>query len=129
MLWPLVPAVLTANRRASRVHSYYTRRPMDLPSSRRPIWLVLQVRHFRCPNCACPRKTFAEPLADLLLPRAQRTSRLRESLRELGEEGGGQAGARMSKQQGMACSASTVLRLLRYSPLPNPPPVKVLGGG
>jgi len=100
---------------------------MDLPSSRRPIWLVLQVRHFRCSNCACPRKTFAEPLADLLLPRAQRTSRLRESLRELGEEGGGQAGARMSKQQGMACSASTVLRLLRHSSLPASPPVKVLG--
>jgi hypothetical protein len=34
-------------------------------------------------------------LPHLLLPRAQRTSRLRESLRELGEEGGGQAGARM----------------------------------
>ena len=112
---------------SSRVHSYYTRRPRDLPSSGRPISLVLQVRHFRCPNRACPRKTFAEPLPHLLLPRAQRTSRLRESLRELGEEGGGQAGARMSKQQGMACSASTVLRLLRHGPLPPPPPVKVLG--
>lgn len=89
--------------------------------------MVLQVRHFRCPNRACPRKTFAEPLPHLLLPRAQRTSRLRESLRELGEEGGGQAGARMSKQQGMACSASTVLRLLRHGPLPTPPPVKVVG--
>ena len=100
---------------------------MDLPSSGRPVALVLQIRHFRCPNRACPRKTFAEPLPHLLLPRAQRTSRLRESLRELGEEGGGQAGARMSKQQGMACSASTVLRLLRHSSLPASPPVKVLG--
>jgi len=100
---------------------------MDLPSSGRPISLLLHVRHFRCPNPACPRKTFAEPLPDLLLPRAQRTSRLRESLRKLGEEGGGEAGARMSKQQGMACSPSTVLRLLRHGPLPPPPPVKVLG--
>jgi transposase len=112
---------------SSRVHSYYTRRPMDLPSSGRPILLALQVRHFRCSNRACPRKTFAEPVSHLLLPHAQRTSRLRESLRKLGEEGGGQAGARMSKQQGMACSASTVLRLLRHGPLPTPPPVKVLG--
>jgi transposase len=85
---------------SSRVHSYYTRRPMDLPSSGRPVSLVLQVRHFRCSNCACPRKTFAESLTNLLLPHAQRTSRLRASLRELGEEGGGQAGARMSRAAG-----------------------------
>ena len=100
---------------------------MDLPSSGRAISLRLHVRHFRCLNHTCPRKTFAESLPDLLLPYAQRTSRLRESLRKLGEEGGGEAGARMSKQQGMACSPSTVLRLLRYDPLPTPLPVKVLG--
>lgn len=83
---------------SSRVHSYYTRCPMDLPSSGRPISLHLHVRHFRCFNRTCSRKTFAEPLPDFLLPYAQRTSRLRESLRKLGEEGGGEAGARMSKQ-------------------------------
>lgn len=112
---------------SSKVHSYYTRCPMDLPSSGRAISLHLHVRHFRCLNRTCPRKTFAEPLSDLLLPYAQRTSRLRESLRKLGEEGGGEAGARMSKQQSMACSSSTVLRLLRHGPLPPLLPVKVLG--
>ncbi|HEU5384015.1 MAG TPA: hypothetical protein VFV38_52135 [Ktedonobacteraceae bacterium] len=50
-------------------------------------------------------------MPDLPLPHAQRTSRLRESLQKLGEEGGGEAGARMRKQQGMAWSSSTVLRL------------------
>ena len=112
---------------SSRVHSYYTRCSMDLPSSGRPISLLLHVRHFRCPNRGCQRKTFAESLPDLLLPHAQRTSRLRESLRQFGEEGGGEAGARLSKRQGMACSASTVLRLLRHGPLPPLPAVKVLG--
>jgi transposase len=98
------------------------------PSRGRLVSLVLQVRHFRCPNRVCPRYArLALPLPHLLLPCAQRTSRLRESLRELGEEGGGQAGARISKQQGMARSASTVLRLLRQGPLPTPPPVKALG--
>jgi len=112
---------------SSRVHSYYMRCPMDLPSSGRPITFVLQVRHFRCSNRVCSRKTFAEPLPNFLLPHAQRTSRLQESLRKLGEEIGGEAGARVSLQQGMACSASTVLRLLRHSPLPPPSPIKVVG--
>jgi len=100
---------------------------MDLPSSGRQISLALQVRHFRCSNRACPRKTFAEPLPNFLSPYAQRTSRLRESLRKLGEETGGEAGARLSKQQGMTCSASTVLRLLLHDPLSAPAPTKVVG--
>jgi transposase len=66
-------------------------------------------------------------MPNFLLPHAQRTSRLRESLRKLGEEVGGEAGARLSKQQGMACSASTVLRLLRHGPLSPPLPIKVVG--
>jgi transposase len=112
---------------SSRVHSYYTRSPKDLPSSGRPISLVLWVRHFRCANAVCPRKTFAEPLPTLLLPHAQRTTRLRESLQALGEDIGGEAGARASKRQAMACSADTILRLLRQATLLPPPPVKVLG--
>lgn len=100
---------------------------MDLPSSGRPVALVLWVRHFRCANAVCPRKTFAESLPNLLLPHAQRTTRLRESLQALGEDVGGEAGARASKRQGMACSADTILRLLRQATLPATPPVKVLG--
>lgn len=112
---------------SSQVHSYYTRSPMDLPSSGQPISLLLYVRHFRCSNRQCPRKTFAEPLPDLLLPHAQRTSRLQESLRRLGETAGGEASARVSTQLGMACSPDTVLRLVRHASLPVPPPVMVLG--
>jgi hypothetical protein len=67
------------------------------PSLGRLISLALQVRHFRCSNRACPRKTFAEPLPNFLFPYAQRTFRLRESLRKLGEETGGEAGARHSR--------------------------------
>ena len=112
---------------SSRVHSYYTRSPLDLPSSGRSVSLVLHVRHFRCANALCSRKTFAEPLPNLLLPHAQRTSRLRESLRALGEVVGGEAGARVSKRQGMTCSADTILRLVRHTALPASPPVEVLG--
>jgi transposase len=112
---------------SSRVHSYYTRSPLDLPSSGRRVLLTLRVRHFRCANALCPRKTFAEPLPNLLLPHAQRTTRLRESLQALGEDVGGEAGARASKRQGMPCSADTIVRLVRRAALPTAPPVKVLG--
>jgi transposase len=59
--------------------------------------------------------------------RSSTTVGLRENLRQLGEDGGGEAGARLSKKQAMTCSASTILRLLRHGRLPTPPPVKVLG--
>lgn len=117
----------TCQQPSSRVHSYYTRSPLDLPSSGRPVSLVLHVRHFRCTNVLCTRKTFAEALPNLLLPHAQRTSRLRESLRALGEVVGGQAAAQVSKRLGMTCSADTVLRLVRHTVLPAPLPVEVLG--
>ena len=112
---------------SSRVHSYYTRSPLDLPCSGRPVALVLGVRHFRCANAVCPRKTEASPLPNLLLPHAQRTTRLRGSLQALGEDVGGEAGARASKRQGMACRADTLLRLTKQATLPTTPPVKVLG--
>jgi transposase len=85
---------------SSRVHSYYTRSPKDLPSSGRRVVLILRVRHFRCANALCPRKTFAEPLPNLLLPHAQRTSRLRESLRALGEDESFEAAAHASLPAG-----------------------------
>jgi transposase len=100
---------------------------MDLPSSGRPVSLVLRVRHFRCANAVCPRKTEASPLPNLLLPHAQRTSRVQENLRALGEVVGGEAGARVSKRQGMACSADTVWRLVRRAALPASAAVNVLG--
>ena len=112
---------------SSRVPSYYPRSPKDLPSSGRPVALVLRVRHFRCANAVCPRKTEASPLPNLLLPHAQRTSRLQENLCALGEVEGFEAGAQVSKRQGMACSADMVLRLVRHAALPASPAVKVLG--
>lgn len=112
---------------STRIHSYYTRSPLDLPASGRCVSLILRVRHFRCANALCPRKTFAEPLPGLLLPYAQRTTRLRDSLQALGEDVGGEAAARASKRQGMACSADTIVRLVRRAALPAASPIKVLG--
>lgn len=82
---------------SSHVHSTYTRSPKALPSSGRPVLLLLQVRRFRCANPACRRKTFAEVFPRLIVPRAQRTSAVQNTLRIIGEAMGGRAGARLSQ--------------------------------
>jgi transposase len=112
---------------SSRVHSYYTRAPRDLPFSEQPVRLLLHVRRFRCLNPTCPAATFAERLGAFLLPSAQRTVRLRQALQHLGLARGGAAGARTSQRLHMSASRDTLLRLVRQ--LPNPPVVtpRVLG--
>lgn len=112
---------------SSQVHSTYMRSPQALPSSGRPVRLLLRVRRFRCANPRCRRKTFAEPFPHLLAPRAQRTSSVRDLLRVIGEAMGGEAGARLSQKLAMKCSPATLLRLVRHSPLPSSAHVRVVG--
>jgi transposase len=112
---------------SARVHSSYRRSPMALPSSGRPVRLLIEVRRFRCPNPACGRKTFAEPLPLLVAPHAQRTRAVQDLLRVIGEVVGGEAGARLSHRLALACSPDTLLRLVRRAPLPSSPPVRVVG--
>ena len=96
------------HRNSSQVHSYYIRSPKALPSSGRPVRLLLQVRRFRCPNPTCGRKTFSEPLPLLIAPYAQRTVSVRDLLRAIGEVVGGEAGSRLRRKGGgmrpMTCS-------------------------
>ena len=61
------PTCLTPS---NALHSYYRRHPADLPSLGQAVCLTLSVRRFYCRNGACPRQTFAEPLPELLSPRA-----------------------------------------------------------
>lgn len=68
---------------SSRIHSYYTRRPHDLPMCGLPIRLLLHVRRFRCLNPTCPARTFSERLPLLVTSAAQRTVRLNDALRDL----------------------------------------------
>src|SRR5262249_5993655 len=68
---------------STRVHSYYARRPRDLPVSGQSVRLVLQLRRFRCLTTECPATTFTERLPALVAPTAQRTARLNAALCEL----------------------------------------------
>ena len=112
---------------AEHIHSRYTRTLTDLPSSGQPVRLVIQVRRFFCQNAACPRKTFAQPLATLARPHAQRTVRLQTALQRLGLALGGKAGARLNQHLGMAASPDSLLRLIRQAPLPSRAPARAIG--
>src|SRR5262245_11254282 len=95
---------------STRVHSYYTRRPHDVPICGQPLQLVLHLRRFRCLNPACSAVTFTERLPELIAPSAQRTTRLNELLRGLALAFGGEAGARQSERSAMKASGDTLLR-------------------
>jgi transposase len=112
---------------SARVHSRYTRHLRDLPVIEQPVCLRLHVRRFRCLTPTCARQTFAERLPSLALSYAQRTVRLTETIRVLGSEAGGEAGARMATRLRMPLSGDTVLRVLQSPPAPTPPTPRVLG--
>jgi len=53
---------------SSHIQSRYTRTLRDLPSSGRPIRLIVHVRRFFCKESACAQKIFAERLPELCRP-------------------------------------------------------------
>jgi transposase len=63
----------------------------------------------------------------LLVPRAQRTKRLSEAQQRIGFATSASAGARLSGALAMAVSASTVLRLMHGSPLPQAMAPRAIG--
>jgi transposase len=89
--------------------------------------LRLHVRRFRCLTPTCPRRTFTERLPALAPWHAQRTGRLTDTIRVLGAEAGGEAGARMARRLRMPLSGDTVLRILQRTPAPPRPTPRVLG--
>lgn len=112
---------------STRIHSYYTRRPHDLPVCGLSVRLLLHVRRFRCLNPTCPAATFTERLPELLAPAAQRTNRLNKALRALALAFGGEAGARQSARSAMTASSDTLLRRAHTATPPARPTPRVVG--
>ncbi len=112
---------------SSRVHSYYSRHPADLPIGGQPTRLWLCLKRFRCMNAACPRVTFAETMPDWLTRRSRRTQRLAAALEALACALGGEAGSRQAHRLHMPCSCQTLLRLIRRAPAPPVEPPRVIG--
>ena len=117
----------TCQQPSLRVHSRYCRTARDLPVSEHAIRLLLHVRRFFCDNPACTRRTFAEPLPDLLPFRAQRTRRLTRSLQVVGTALGGKAGARLASKLRMGMSHDTLLRIVLQAEAVSPVTPRVLG--
>lgn len=112
---------------SQRVQSRYSRTLHDLPSSGRPVQLIVQVRRFFCTKSTCAQKIFAERLPELCRPHAQRTLRLQKALSQLGLAAGGQAGTRLGSELGLSGSRDTILRLVRQHRLPDPPKSRIIG--
>jgi transposase len=66
------------------IHSYYRRKPADLPCVGRRVTLLLTVCKFFCRLNSCPRKVFTERLPDLLEPSSRLTIRLRTAVQRMG---------------------------------------------
>jgi hypothetical protein len=92
---------------SERVHGFYQRRLRDLPLGERSVVILLKVRRFVCDARACPRRTFAEPFAQLTCPYARFTTRLDRILERIGLALAGRAGARLAAQLGLGAGRMT----------------------
>lgn len=109
------------------IHSYYRRKPQDLPCAGRPIRLLLTVKKFFCRVSDCPRKIFVERLPDLIAVSSRLTLRLRTAVQEVSLATCGKGGERLAGKLGMPLSDATLLWSLYLLPLPAVGQVEVLG--
>lgn len=101
---------------SSRVHGRYRRLLQDLPVGGRPVLIGVTVRRLKCGNPDCQRRTFAEPLGELVRRHARNTSPLRRMLELLALALAARAGARLASLLGILTCRDTLLRLIRVLP-------------
>lgn len=87
----------------------------------------MRVRRFFCDNTGCDRRTFVEQVPDLTTPYARRTPLLRGVLEKIALALGGRPGARMTRLLAVEVSRTTMLRLARALPVPEPGTIAVVG--
>lgn len=113
--------------RSGRVHSRYERSVSDAAIGGQELLIRLQVRRFFCGNAECPKKTFAEQVSGVTVPHARRTPLLRDILERIALALGGRPGARMTWQLAIEVSRTTLLRLIRALPVPEPGVLSAVG--
>lgn len=105
---------------ARRLHSRYERTLADLPWAGWTVRLELGVRKLFCDNPDCGRRIFTERLPGVVAPWARRTLRLGKRLTTVAVALGGSAGARLSRDLGLAQHAATVDPCGTPAGLPDP---------
>lgn len=115
------------NRNSSRIHSRYARTVADLPWHGIAVKLELRVRRFRSQNSLCTQRIFCERLPRVVAPYARKTVRLNAALELIGFTIGGEAGARLARELGLAVSSDTLLRRLRQSFLEERTKPRIIG--
>lgn len=128
---------VTSNRMSSRcplcstpssaIHSYYRRKPLELPCVGRTVRLLLSVKKFVCHVASCPRKIFTERLAELIEPSSRLTRRLRTLVQAICAAFNARGGARLGKQMGIQLSRKTLLHSLHLMSTPPVGKVKAVG--
>jgi transposase len=112
---------------SNRVHSYYQRKVRDLPINGKKVELQICCRKFFCQQEGCPRKIFAQQCKRCLKPYARRLERATEQALSIGLSMGGRPGARICSLTGLSLSTSTILRVLKRTPVPEIKTPTVLG--
>ena len=98
------------------VHSWYKRKPADVPSAAYVTRWQMKVRCFFCENEACSHQTFAERFPGIVGPYARRTERLATQQCQVAFEVGGEIGARILHLFSMPVSADMLIRMIRRTP-------------
>ncbi|HLZ57584.1 MAG TPA: ISL3 family transposase [Ktedonosporobacter sp.] len=109
------------------IHSYYRRKPLDLPCTGRSIRLLLTVKKFFCRVAGCPRKVFTERIPELLQPSSRLTIRLRTAIQEVGFASCGKGGEHLCSKLGIRISDTTLLCSVLLVPTPNVEQVRRIG--
>ncbi len=112
---------------SARVHSRYTRCVADLPWHGVSVRLELHTRRFFCVSELCQRRVFCERLPSVVATYARKTARLTTLVELIGFALGGEAGARLARQLGLAVSPDTLLARIRRAALPEVATPRVIG--
>jgi hypothetical protein len=110
-----------------RHHSHYERTLAYAAIGGRHVVIRLRIRRFFCHHNGCPARTFAEQIPGLTTSYARRSPLAHQMLETIGLALAGRAGARLASGLGLPVGRSTLLRLVRALPDPQPTTVAVLG--
>jgi uncharacterized protein YehS (DUF1456 family) len=112
---------------STAVHSSYMRYPTDLAWADQMVVLNLKTKRFFCRNITCQKRTFAEQFPGILAPYARRTNRVVERQQRVSLNTCARAAEKLLDFEQIGISDSSVNRILRGLPEPDPQQIRVVG--